>query len=59
MELKSPAFESGIKAGDKIVSIDGVKVDNFMQIIERIAIGSGRDKNGNPSADVKSNATAK
>lgn len=53
VELKSPAFESGIKAGDKIVSIDGVKVDNFMQIIERIAIGSGRDKNGNPSADVK------
>lgn len=52
-EIKSPAFESGIKPGDRIVSIDGGEVDNFMQIIERVAIGSGRDKNGKPSAAIK------
>jgi len=53
IDMPSPAFKAGLKSGDKILSIDGTNVDNFMQIIEHIAIGSGRDSQGNPSVNLK------
>ena len=34
----------------KFLSVDGSKVSDFMQIIEKIAIGSGRTANGSPKA---------
>lgn len=48
--IESPAYKAKLRAGDKIVSIDGVQVSDFMQIIERIAIGSGRSESGSPKA---------
>lgn len=52
-KIESPAHKAGIKAGDKIIKIDGVKVADFMQIIERIAIGSGRTDDGTPKAKIE------
>ncbi len=52
-KFKSPAKAAGILEGDKILSIDGRPVKNFQQIIELIAIGSGRNSDGSPSADIE------
>lgn len=52
-EVESPAFKAGIQAGDKIISIDGKNVSNFEEIIEAIALGSGRDQNNAPLANIK------
>ncbi len=49
----SPAKKAGLKVGDKILSIDSQKVDNFEDIIELIAIGSGRDNQNNPVAKIE------
>ncbi len=51
--VQSPADKCGLKAGDEIVAIDSVKVSDFSQIIERIAIGSGRTADGAPSAEIE------
>lgn len=48
----SPAKEAGLKAGDKILSIDGRDVNGFADIVELIAIGSGRDAENNPKASI-------
>ncbi len=52
-KLDSPAFKAGILPGDKILEIDGSEVSNFSGIMEKIALGSGRDKDGNPLAKIK------
>ncbi len=52
-EFPSPAKKAGLKEGDKILEIDGTKVEDFSQIIELIAIGSGRDAEDNPQATLK------
>ncbi|MDR2512650.1 MAG: site-2 protease family protein [Puniceicoccales bacterium] len=44
----SPAKAAGLQPGDKILTIDDVPVANFMQVIEKIALGSGRDDKGRP-----------
>ena len=51
--VQSPADKCGLKAGDEIVAIDSVKVSDFSQVIERIAIGSGRTADGAPSAEIE------
>lgn len=50
---ESPAKLAGLREGDKIVSIDGRKVGDFSQIVELVAIGSGRDADGKPSASLE------
>ncbi len=52
-EIESPAFAAGLRPGDKILEIDSAPVSDFPEIVERIAIGSGRDDDGNPMADLK------
>ncbi len=49
----SPARAAGLRPGDKILEVDGANVGDFMQIIERIAIGSGRSPDGSPKAVLK------
>ncbi len=52
-KIPSPAFSAGLKPGDKILEIDSDKVSSFAEIIEAIALGSGRDSNGKPMAEIK------
>ncbi len=52
-KIASPAKEAGIKIGDKILKIDSREVKTFSQIIELIAIGSGRTKDGKPLAKLE------
>lgn len=52
-KISCPAKLAGIKVGDKILSIDGRSVKNFSDIVELVAIGSGRTKDGTPSAQFK------
>lgn len=48
IEHTSPAKLAGIKEGDKIISIDGNVVNSFEEIIEQVAMGSGRNSKGEP-----------
>lgn len=48
--VESPARKAGLLPGDKILSVDGSKVSDFLQIMEKIAIGSGRTESGAPKA---------
>ena len=48
IEHTSPAKLAGIKEGDKIISIDGNIVNSFEEIIEQVAMGSGRNSKGEP-----------
>lgn len=53
LKYESPARLAGIREGDKIISIDGKKADNFENIIELVAIGSGRGSDGKPLAKIR------
>ena len=44
----SPAKAAGLQPGDKILAIDNAPVSNFIQVIEKIALGSGRNDKGQP-----------
>ena len=52
-EFPCPAKLAGVRAGDKIVSVDGRTPNDFQQIIELIAIGSGRTADGKPLAKLE------
>ncbi len=52
-EFTSPAKIAGLKEGDKIVTIDGVKVKSFEDIIEFVAMGAKRTSEGKPLASVE------
>lgn len=52
-KIPSPAFEAGIKEGDKIIEVDGVKVSDFGKVFELVVMGSGRDAEGRPLVDIK------
>ena len=51
-EYVSPAKKAGMREGDKITAVDGKPAENFENIIEYVATGSGRDKFGKPSAKI-------
>jgi regulator of sigma E protease len=48
-EIPCPAVEAGIKPGDKILSIDGIKVFNWKDIKQFIVTSVGRGANHEPS----------
>jgi len=46
--VPSPAAAAGLKPGDSVLAVDG-KPAAISEIPERVALGSGRDENGNPA----------
>lgn len=51
--IKSPAYLAGIQEGDKILEVDFVKPENFSNIAELIAMGTGRSADGKPQVELK------
>ena len=45
-EVVSPAIKGGLRSGDVVVTVDGASVDSFDDIRERLALGSGWNRNG-------------
>lgn len=43
-----PAYLAGIRPGDTILAIDGSEVDDFQDVLSLVAMGEGRDAQGNP-----------
>lgn len=48
--VPGPAAVAGVKAGDRILAIDGQTVSNFGQIVDAIMFGSGRAADKSPQA---------
>lgn len=49
-EVVSPAQQANLQKGDRIVSIDGKPVNEFTDIPQHLATGTGRDQDGQPMA---------
>ena len=47
-EIPAPAYQAGLKAGDRIIAIDGHSVHSFGDVKKWIVTGSGRDEEGHP-----------
>ncbi len=47
-KVTSPAFEAGLQVGDTIRAIDGIKVSDWMDVVQTIVTGSGRTATGQP-----------
>ncbi len=50
--LPSPALQAGLQIGDKIISIDDQKINNFSDIEKYIILGTHRDEQGRAQAKV-------
>lgn len=47
-QVTSPAAEAGLQIGDTIRAIDGIKVNNWMDVVQTIVTGAGRTATGEP-----------
>jgi regulator of sigma E protease len=50
VEVPGPAYEAGIQKGDQIVSIDGKKIHNWVELDNVVMTGTQRDESGRPVA---------
>ena len=50
--IPNPARLAGLMAGDTIERVDGQSPANFQDIIEAVALGSGRTKTGEPQVEL-------
>jgi regulator of sigma E protease len=48
-----PAFAAGVQPGDRVLSVDGRRVDSFSEIALLVALGSGRGANNEPKVDLR------
>lgn len=48
----SPAANSRLRLGDRILAVDGKPVSDFQGIVENVALGSKRDERGKPVTDL-------
>lgn len=48
--VPGPAWEAGLRPGDRILSLDGEKVESFDKIVQGIALGTQRSEDGRPQA---------
>lgn len=49
-EVKSPALEADLQIGDRILSVDGIKVNSFNDIRKTVVTGSNRSNDNEPTA---------
>jgi len=49
-EVPGPAYEAGIKPGDKILAVDGIEMKGFQDIQQYLVTGTGRSASGEPQA---------
>lgn len=49
-EVAGPAYEAGIKAGDKILAVDGIPMEGFQDIQQYLVTGTGRSVSREPQA---------
>lgn len=47
-EIPGPAYEAGIHPGDKILAVDGIKMEGFNDIQQYLVTGTGRTAEGLP-----------
>lgn len=47
-----PAWEAGLRAGDRILAIDGEATESFDEITQAIALGTQRSEDGRPMANL-------
>ena len=48
--VPGPAYQAGLRSGDKVLTIDDNTVSNFNQITEAVLLGNRRDSQGNPTS---------
>lgn len=51
--VPGPAWEAGLRAGDRILAIDGDATESFAKIMQAIALGTKRSEDGRPMATLK------
>ncbi len=51
-QVPGPAYEAGIRPGDRVVAIDGDTVGDWMQLNNAILTGTGRNVAGEPEVEV-------
>ena len=47
--VPGPAAQAGIRAGDRILQVDGTQVNNWQQVSEAILLGNRKDASGKPT----------
>lgn len=50
--IPGPAYEAGIQPGDKILEVDGIKVNGFNDIQQYLVTGTGRSETGKPMVNL-------
>lgn len=49
-DVPGPAYVAGIQVGDKILAIDGIKMNGFQDIQQYLVTGTGRSESSEPQA---------